>query len=201
MDVCCRDTAGVQFLVEMQLNWAEDFYQRVLFNTSKAYVNQLGKGKTFDILQPVYSLNFVNGNSHPGIDEWYHPYRIVHQYHSDRVIDGLSIIFAEMEKFQKLEEKGTTKRELWMRFFTEMTERTVKPAPELLQDADVAKAVELLEAINYTDDERYLYDRYWDAVSVEATWRVIGKRQGLKEGREEGLKEGLREGVAQDIPI
>ena len=38
VDVQCKDSSGVTFLVEMQLNWDTDFMQRVVFNTSKAYV-------------------------------------------------------------------------------------------------------------------------------------------------------------------
>ena len=190
VDVRCEDSAGTIFLVEMQLNWDTDFMQRVVFNTSKAYVKQLDKGKPFHLLQPVYSLNFVQGDLHKGLSEWYHPYQLVHIYHSDRVFDGLKIVFAEMNKYEKLAEKGRGKRDLWMRYFTEMTEKTRKPAPELLADPDIAKAIELLEIINYNDIEQELYDRYWDAVSVEATWKCIGERDGKKKGIEIGRKEG-----------
>ena len=184
VDVRCEDSAGTTFLVEMQLNWDSDFMQRVVFNTSKAYVKQLDKGKPFHLLQPVYSLNFVQGDLHKGLSEWYHPYQLVHVYHSDRVFDGLSIVFAEMGKYQQMEVKGHTKKDLWMRYFTEMTEKTRKPAPELLADPEVAKAIELLEVINYNEAEQEIYDRYWDAVSVEATWKSIGWRDGEKAGVE-----------------
>ncbi|MBR6162075.1 MAG: Rpn family recombination-promoting nuclease/putative transposase [Bacteroidales bacterium] len=199
VDVCCRDSSGVQFLVEMQINWPEDFYQRVLFNASKAYVNQLGKGRTYKMLQPVYSLNFVNGNSHPGLTEWYHPYRIVHQYHSDLVIEGLHIVFAEMDKYRKLNVKGNSKRDLWMRYFTELTENTRKPAEDLLADPEVGKAIELLEAINYSEEERYLYDRYWDAVSIEATLRDAGIQEGMERGMAKGIERGIVIGVEQGV--
>ena len=194
VDVRCEDSAGTIFLVEMQLNWDTDFMQRVVFNTSKAYVKQLDKGKPFHLLQPVYSLNFLQGDLHKGLSEWYHPYQLVHIYHSDRVFDGLKIVFAEMNKYEKLAEKGRGKRDLWMRYFTEMTEKTRKPAPKLLADPDIAKAIELLEIINYDDVEQELYDRYWDAVSVEATWKSIGERDGEKKGIEIGMQQGIKKG-------
>ena len=197
VDVRCEDSDGTTFLVEMQLNWDTDFMQRVVFNTSKAYVKQLDKGKPFHLLQPVYSLNFVQGDLHKGLSEWYHPYQLVHIYHSDRVFDGLRIVFAEMGKYEQLEVKGNSKKDLWMRYFTEMTEKTRKPAPELLADPEVAKAIELLEIINYTEAEQELYDRYWDAVSVEATWKSIGWREGEKIGIQQGLQQGLRQGMQQ----
>ena len=197
VDVRCEDSAGSIFLVEMQLNWDTDFMQRVVFNTSKAYVKQLDKGKPFHLLQPVYSLNFVQGDLHKGLSEWYHPYQLVHIYHSDRVFDGLKIVFAEMKKYEQLAVKGNSKKDLWMRYFTEMTEKTRKPAPELLADPKVAKAIELLEIINYTEAEQELYDRYWDAVSVEATWKSIGWREGEKAGIQQGLQQGMQQGEAK----
>ena len=61
VDVCCKDKEGRQFIVEMQMVWSEEFKTRVLFNASKAYVNQLEKGEDYKLLRPVYSLNLVNG--------------------------------------------------------------------------------------------------------------------------------------------
>jgi hypothetical protein len=45
----------------MQMEWTTSFQTRVLFTASNAYVKQLEKGKKFKLLQPVYSINFVNG--------------------------------------------------------------------------------------------------------------------------------------------
>lgn len=99
-----------------------------------------------------------------------------------------------MGKYEKLAVKGNSKRDLCMRYFTEMTEKTRKPGFELLADPDIAKAIELLEMINYTEAEQELYDRYWDAVSVEATWKTIGWREGEKAGVQQGIEQGLQQG-------
>ena len=103
-----------------------------------------------------------------------------------------------MDKYRGMPLKGDTKKDLWMRYFTEMTEETRKPAPELLADPDIAKAINLLEIINYNEAEEYLYDKYWDAVSIEATWKGIGHREGEKEGLEEGLQQGREEGRQEE---
>ncbi len=84
-----------------------------------------------------------------------------------------------------------------MRYFTEMTAETRTPAPELIADPDIAKAVKLLEVINYNKAEEYLYDRYWDGVSVEATWKGIGRDEGLQQGLLQGLQKGRDEGLQQ----
>ena len=88
VDVRCRDGRGRQFLVEMQMMWTSAYKQRVLFNASKAYVSQLGKGCDYDLLQPVYSLNLVNDTFSEG-EGYYHDYRIVEDAETKEVIEGL----------------------------------------------------------------------------------------------------------------
>ena len=99
VDVRCKDKQGRQFIVEMQMIWSPEFQQRVLFNASKAYVRQLDVGKDYELLQPVYSLNLVNEIFEPGLPGYYHHYKMVHVENSDRVIDGLQLIFVELPKF------------------------------------------------------------------------------------------------------
>ena len=92
VDVRCKDKKGRQFLVEMQMLWSPEFYQRVLFNASKAYVRQLDKGETYELLQPIYSLNLVNDIFEPELEGYYHHYELVHEHRKTRaVIDGLII--------------------------------------------------------------------------------------------------------------
>lgn len=83
----------------MQMLWSAAFIQRVLFNTSKAYVRQLGGGEKYKLLQPVYSLSLVNNIFLPDLTEYYHDYRIVQIEHTDKIIDGLRFIFVELPKF------------------------------------------------------------------------------------------------------
>jgi len=99
VDVRCKDATGRQFIVEMQMEWTTAFKQCVLFNASKAYVRQLGEGNNYRLLQPVYSLCLVNDIFEPDMPEFYHYYRMVHEEHTDKVIDGLNLVFVELPKF------------------------------------------------------------------------------------------------------
>jgi len=59
VDVKCMDKKGRQFIVEMQMLWTDNFKDRVVFNASKD-VQQLERGKKYDVLQPVYALRNRN---------------------------------------------------------------------------------------------------------------------------------------------
>ncbi|MDR0692497.1 MAG: Rpn family recombination-promoting nuclease/putative transposase, partial [Prevotellaceae bacterium] len=47
VDVRCEDNHGRQFIVEMQMYWVTAFSNRMVFNASKAYVDQLKIGEDF----------------------------------------------------------------------------------------------------------------------------------------------------------
>ena len=131
VDVRCRDKQGRQFLVEMQMLWSPEFRQRVLFNASKAYVRQLGAGRDYDLLQPVYSLNLVNEVFEPDLPGYYHHYALVHSEHSDRIIKGLQLIFVELPKFMAHTYSEKRMQVLWLRFLTEINEKTREVPEEL----------------------------------------------------------------------
>jgi hypothetical protein len=76
VDVKCIDQQGRTFIVEMQMFWTTVFRQRMLFNASQAYVQQLAPGQDFRLLQPVNSLGLINDVFDPDGD-WYHHYKIV----------------------------------------------------------------------------------------------------------------------------
>jgi len=61
VDVRCKEKeTGRQFIVEMQMYWTNAFKQRMLFNASKAYVQQVKKKGKYSDLEPVYGLSLVN---------------------------------------------------------------------------------------------------------------------------------------------
>ncbi|MBO7626040.1 MAG: Rpn family recombination-promoting nuclease/putative transposase, partial [Paludibacteraceae bacterium] len=69
VDVRCTDNHNRQFIVEMQMYWTEDFLQRALFNTSKAYVRPLEKGDGYDELRQVYCVSIINDIAFPNLKD------------------------------------------------------------------------------------------------------------------------------------
>lgn len=200
VDVRCRDKRGRQFIVEMQMVWSAEFRQRVMFNTSKAYVSQLGNGEDYDLLQPVYSLNLVNEIFEPEMEEYYHYYRMVHIEHSDKIIDGLHLIFVELPKFTPHSYSEKRMQVLWLRYLTEINDKTREIPKDLLDNPEINKAVSEIEESAFTEAQLSGYDKFWDTISVEKTLYNSGVRKGLEEGREEGREEGIKE-TRRDIAL
>ena len=194
VDVRCKDARGRQFIVEMQMVWSREFQMRVLFNASKAYVRQLGKSHDYDLLQPVYSLNLVNEIFEPDMEQYYHYYRLVHYEHTEKVIDGLHLVFIELPKFKPYNYSEKKMQVLWLRFLTEISEQTRQAPQELLDNPEVNKALAEVEESAFTDAELEGYDKFWDSIRVECTL-VNSALRRYKEGMEKGFAEGRAEGI------
>lgn len=189
VDVRCEDALGRQFIVEMQMVWSAEFKQRVLFNASKAYVKQLNRGEDYSLLKPVYSLNLVNEVFEPELDDYYHYYHLVHEEHTDKVIDGLHLVFVELPKFTPHTFTEKKMQVLWLRYLTEIDEKTKTIPAELLASPEIAKAVSEIEESAYTEEELLGYDEFWDLVSVEKT--LAGRLERLTKANDEA-KEKLK---------
>ena len=195
VDVRCKDQRGRQFIVEMQMIWSREFMQRVMFNSAKAYVRQLDRNENYELLEPVYSLNLVNDIFEKDIPEYYHYYRMVHEMYSDKVIDGLHLIFVELPKFKPHNFSEKKMQVLWLRYLTEIEEKTRDVPQELLDNPDISKALTVVEESAYSDAQLLGYDKFWDIIRTEKTLYNGALRKGYSEGMEKGIKKGMEKGM------
>ena len=218
VDVRCKDNYGRQFIVEMQMEWNSEFTHRVLYNASKTYVMQLDAGMHYDSIQPVYSLNLINDIYEKDDDNFYHHYQMTEKNNPHHVIEGIHLLFFELPKFKPQTITEKKMQVLWLRFLTEINGGTKQAPAELLENAEVNKALTIVEESAFSDVELDLYDRFIDAIRWELTKKrsyarnlekakeqalaeglAEGRAKGMAEGREEGREEGLAEGRAEGL--
>ncbi len=170
VDVRCVDNHKRQFIVEMQMLWTPSFKYRMLFNASKAYVQQLGSGKKYESLQPVYALSLINDIFLDNDPDYYHHYSIVNVEKPALKLEGLEFVFVELPKFKP---KNVTEKKmaaLWLRFLTEIEDGNETIAPELYDNELTHKALDILQVSAFTKEELEAYDRYWDSIRKEMTY-------------------------------
>ena len=194
VDVRCKDQRGRQFIVEMQMVWSPEFMQRVMFNSAKAYVRQLDKKEDYRLLEPVYSLNLVNDVFLKDVPEYYHYYRMVHEKHTEKVIDGLHLVFVELPKFTPHTMNEKKMQVLWLRYLTEIDGYMETVPQELLDNPEINKAMEVVEESAFSPEQLLGYDKFWDIIRTETTLYNSGVRQGREEGEAIGLEKGREEG-------
>ena len=186
----CIDQKKRSFIVTVQILWTRSFATRIHFNASKAYVRQLKTGQGYHLLQPVYSLNLVDDTFIKDSPEWYHHYRIVHALDTDRQIEGLEFVFVELPKFRPQTMPEKRLQVLWLRYLTEVGEKSKEVSTDLLAQQEVREAVEYVKESGFSEGELAAYDKYWDGVSVERTLLADAIAEGEAKGRAEGRAEG-----------
>jgi len=198
VDVRCTDQHGRVFIVEMQMGWSASFKSRVQFGAAKAYVDQLDKGESYELLNPVFGLSLIGEIFDRMSDEWYHHYKMVNIARTEHQIKGLELILVELPKF-----KATTHMErklgiLWLRFLNEIG--TVAEIPdELTEVPEICKAIELTREASYTKEELAEYDGYWDQIGLEKTIKADARAEGEAIGIEKGEAIGIEKGEAIGI--
>ena len=199
VDVRCKDTLGRQFLVEMQIHWSPEFKTRVFFNAAKAYVKQAERGDDYTLFQPVWSLNLVNEVFEPDMPEYYHQYKVVNIKDTDKVIEGLQLVFVELPKFRSGNGNVKMMQELWLRYLTEIDESTQRVPDELTSNADVREAVSQLRESAFDDKELAEYDYFWDMVRLEKAFTVNAEKRSFAKGLEQGIQQGIEQGRAKGL--
>ena len=112
------------------------------------------KGEDYESLQPVYSLNLVNKTFEPDLDEYYHYYQFVHDLHSNKVLEGLHLVFIELPKFKAKNLTEKKMQVLWLRFLTEIGEATEEAPQDLIDNPQVNEALEIVKESAYSEAER-----------------------------------------------
>lgn len=186
VDVRCKDKRGRSFIVEMQMYWTEAFFMRALFNASKAFANQAEKGSDFQGLQPVYCLCLLNEGI-PELkeykDEYRHVYVIAHEHHREMTIEGMTFVFVELLKYHSHNKGHNKLMELWLTFLTMLQGNKEGIVPECLKkNKTIAEAVELVQELQMTPEERAYYEKFWDNVSCERTLLSERYNRGVKDG-------------------
>lgn len=190
VDVKCRDQKGRSFIVEMQIQWTNSFMQRMLFNASKAYVKQLQKGEHYHLLKPVYGLGLINcvfDEEHQ--DDWYHHYKMVNVEKLHCEIKDLQLVFIELPKFKAKTYQEKKLQVLWLRFLSELDSNTREVPAEWLNVPEIKQALNLAEESAYSPEELEMYEKYWDAISIEKTLVGDAWKEGLEEGRQQAIRE------------
>jgi len=209
VDVKCCDQKGRTFIVEMQIQWVPAFLERVLFNASAAYVRQLNRGEAYKELQQVYGLALLAHNFSSDDSEWYHHYKMMNIKNHEKTLDDIQLVLVELRKFKPVTLQDKRLSVLWLRFMSEIDEKTREADSELEAVPEIAEALALAQEAAYTPKELVSYSAYWDAVSTQRTLIEgsldvgfnqgfeAGREIGLEKGREAGLEIGVKEGRAE----
>ena len=170
--------------VEVQVQPHLHLKKRLLYYTSRMFVEQIDKGQNYGKLTRAVSIMIVDFELIKTDSAFHHRYRLYDQENRLEYSDALEINVLEIPKVQKDETSPVSR---WLRFFAAKTE------DEFMQLAKTSPAMEeawgVIKELSADERERLL------AEDREKTRRdnAAYYETGLVEGRAEGITEGRLE--------
>jgi len=201
LDVKCTDHREVHYVVEMQVEYVKGLIKRIVYNSSKAYVNQIERCVDYPKLNQVISINILDFTMFESPDIGYLSHHLIKESTTNQCfLEEISYYFIEIPKFTRNEHELTNNLERWVFFLKNAG--SLDCIPKSLQVEVFKKAFDIANRSNLSRDEWELYDQSMVFVQdqrgvAEAALEkglTEGKRMGLAEGEKIGMEKGMAEG-------
>jgi predicted transposase/invertase (TIGR01784 family) len=205
VDILCETTDKKVVLIELQYNSENDYFHRMYFGTSKAIIDRMTEGYTYDKIAKVISINIVYFDLGQGEDYVYYgstEFRGIHHNDTLRLsghqsklyhMESPKEVFAEyyIIKVNKFNDVAKDSLDEWIYYFKNNKLPTTYTAPGL--DSVSSK----LKYDDMSPQSKIDYDAHQKEMAI--TYGVIetAKFEGREEGRQEGRQEGEAIGAAQ----
>ena len=203
LDLVCVDGDGKTFIVEMQAEPEDYFFERCVYYASGLYHLQLSDGSPYGELRPVYVVSFLNyrllhdNASLWDTDHFISYWRFTEKRTGEVADQTISVIFVEMALFTKTPEECET--ELDRLFYIFKNSGGFSSIPEWISESGGVsrRLAEACEVAAFGKDKKLKYeiDRMNER-DIQAQ-REYAVRKGLEEGRERGLQEGREQGLEE----
>lgn len=205
VDLLCENQHGELLLIELQYLQEIDYFQRMLYGTSKLITEYLQAGDAYANVRKVYSINILYFDLGQGKDYVYHGRTVFRGIHH---LDELQLSTVQKERFLKdhpaglypeyyllkinnFDEVASSSLDEWIYYFK------TSELPEDYQAKGLKEVQEKLKYDQMEPAEKKRYNKFMEnsllTRSQYETALLLGREEGKAEGREEERKERNRE--------
>ena len=208
LDIKAKGPTGKRYCIEIQISDDGDYDKRALFYWGKAYTQQLSKGMGYSKLNKTIGIHILNFISIPETKDYHNTFRPFANESNVHYFKDMELHTIELSKFEDqiegeqlnetdelklLLSKVKTSLDRWVAFLTRHNLLDKHNLPEELQDPQLEKALEIIDVMNLSDEERDAYEAHLHWLRIEEST--------LKKAREEGIEEGIEIGREAGIEI
>lgn len=190
IDVKATDQAGRTYIVEMQVGDIDGFEKRVLYYSSKSYVDQIKRADFYRKLRPVIFIGILDFEQTEN-KNYISRSQVRDIETGERTIKDIEFTFIELPKFTLKPHELNTLTEKWV-YFIKNAENLVV-IPENINDAGLKSAYEEANVQTWTQDELDAYEY--------AFMREEDEKARLDQAKKDGKYELVVELYADGMPI
>jgi predicted transposase/invertase (TIGR01784 family) len=217
LDIKAKGVNGKRYNIEMQISDEADYDKRALYYWAKLYTEQLKVGQDYTSLSKAIGIHILNFTSIVGSNNYHNVFHIKEKNSNLSYFKDLELHTIELKKFYNLQEENLSHLvakiqnglDLWVTFLSRHDLiRSGNVADKLFNDEldivniDVQKAIQVLDEMNFSQEERNLYEDHLKWLHIEASTLLKSRQEGFDQGQITGRMEGRMEGrMAEKLDI
>jgi len=199
LDIKAKGIDGKRFNIEIQISDEADYDKRALYYWAKLYTEQLKVAQDYSALSKAIGIHILNFTSIPKAKNYHNVFHITEKENGFAYFKDLELHTIELNKFtsdsseelQDIVAKTRTALDMWVAFLTRHDLLKADRLPKELDNDKLKKALKVLDVLNFSEEERELYEDHLKWLRIEANT--------LKKTAEKALAEGISIGEARGI--
>ena len=207
LDIKAKGKDGKRFNIEIQISDEADYDKRALYYWGKLYTEQLKVTEDYSLLSKAIGIHILNFTSIPHVDKYHNVFHITEKETGILYFKDLELHTIELKKFSEnareelvdLVAKITNSLDMWVAFLTRHDLLNKDHLPLALDNPALKKALNVLDIMNFGEEEREVYEGQLKWLRIEANTLKKYEAKGFEEGKTEGIVEGIAVGKAEGI--
>jgi predicted transposase/invertase (TIGR01784 family) len=197
LDIKAKGIDGKRFNIEIQISDEADYDKRALYYWAKLYTEQLKVAQDYSTLSKAIGIHILNFTSIPQAQNYHNVFHITEKENGFAYFKDLELHTIELNKFtsdsseelQDIVAKTRNALDMWLAFLTRHDLLKADKLPKELDNDKLKKALNVLDVLNFSEEERELYEDHLKWLRIEANT--------LKKTAEKALAEGISIGEAR----
>jgi len=190
---------GKRFNIEIQISDEADYDKRVLYYWAKLYTEQLKVAQDYSTLAKAIGIHILNFTSIPEAENYHNVFHITEKESGFAYFRDLELHTIELNKFtcdsseelQDIVAKTRNSLDIWLTFLTRHDLLKADNLPKELDNDKLKKALKVLDVLNFSEEERELYEDHLKWLRIEANTL----KKTAEKAKEEGIAEGIEKGI------
>ncbi len=203
LDIKAKGIDGKRFNIEIQISDEADYDKRALYYWAKLYTDQLKAAEGYGQLSKAIGIHILNFISIPEAQKYHNVFHITEKENGLLYFKDLELHTIELKKFtdesaEELAEmvaKVSNSLDMWLAFLTHNDLLVVDNLPPRLNDPSLKKAINVLQVMNFTEEERGAYEDHLKWLMIEANSLKKAEAKGIEIGEARGIEIGEARGI------
>ena len=202
LDIKAKGHNGKMFNIEIQISDEADYDKRALYYWAKLYTEQLKTSQDYSMLAKAIGIHILNFTSILSTAKYHNVFNIREKESNIAYFKDLELHTIELRKFiddhdqdlVNIVAKIKTSLDVWMAFLTRHDLLNKDNLPAKLNDPSLKKALEVIEIMNFSSEERQAYEEHHKWLMIEANTLRKYEAKGFEQGLEQGIEQGRQAG-------